>query len=123
MSKTWILTMPLGGFTLFGKGYAHGKSLFRGLIPVVTVATVTKDIAGFRLPFAIGAAIIAVFLSVAAATRMGTLFWCFHALCIAFRVPTLLGLPNLPKTGPSESGRGPRFWDLGLASLGWFWRQ
>ena len=34
--------------------------------------------------------------------------------CWAFR--------NFSKAGLSESGRSPRFWVLGLVSLGWFWR-
>ena len=49
------------------------------------------DIGGFRLPFAIRAAIIAVFLGVAVATRMGALLLGFHTLRVAFRVPELFG--------------------------------
>ena len=58
------------------------------------MATVTKDISGFRLPFAIRAAIIAVLLGVAAATRMGALLLGFHNFHGALRVPELFGLPN-----------------------------
>lgn len=59
------------------------------------MATATEDICGFRLAFAIRAAIFAVFLRAAAATRMGTLLFGFHTLQFAFHLPELLAVPNL----------------------------
>jgi hypothetical protein len=74
------------------------------------MATVTKDISGFRLPFAICAAIIAVLLGVAVATRMGALLLGFHTFGVALRVPELFGLPErIGRVRLAESGIGRRY--------------
>ena len=66
------------------------KVLFRGLIPAVAMATDADNISGFRLAFAIGAAIFAAFLALHKQLGWALLLG-FHRLRTAFRVPKLVG--------------------------------
>ena len=52
------------------------------------MAADAKDIRGFRLPFAIGAAVITVLLGAATAAWMSTLLKSFHICALALRAPT-----------------------------------
>ena len=49
---------------------------------------------------------------------MGTLFLGFHALCIAFRVPTLLGLPKLTEDRAIGIRQRPPLLGFGLSIAG-----
>jgi len=51
------------------------------------MAAVAEDIGGFRLTFAVGAAVLAVMSGVAAATWVGALLLSFHTSRTAFLVP------------------------------------
>jgi hypothetical protein len=59
------------------------------VIPAFAVAAATKDVGSFRFAFAVRAAIVAVLLGVAMATRMGALFLIFHVLDGALHMPFL----------------------------------
>ena len=52
------------------------------------MAADAKDIRGFRLPFAIGAAVITILLSAATAAWMSALLKSFHICALALRAPT-----------------------------------
>ena len=64
------------------------KHLSDGLTFAVAMAADAKDIRGFRLPFAIGAAVITVLLGAATAAWMSALLKSFHVCALALRAPT-----------------------------------
>ena len=56
------------------------------------MTAVAQDIGGFRLAFAIGAAVLAVVPGMTTAARVGALLWGFHTCCMAFLVPLARGV-------------------------------